>query len=277
MRLIISPCVLSHRPHENLHRRFCSAHPVSAPLPSGLIDKSRIAVVVPALDESASIAAVIGLIRKEGIARIIVVDDGSSDGTDQVARQAGATVLPLPTRLGAWGATQAGLRYALANDSDIVVTMDADGQHPASAIHALVEPIVRGDADFVIGSCTDRGSSLRHLAWWILKHVSGLHHADITSGLRAYNRSTLITLSASVASTLQYQDVGVLVLLKKYRFTSAEVPVQMAQRAEGSSKIFETWRKVIYYMAYSVLLGLSKRGSRPPLTKTSQPSLGKKP
>lgn len=231
-------------------------------------------VVVPALDESASIAAVIEQILNEEIAGVIVVDDGSKDDTAQAARQAGATVLPLPTRLGAWGATQAGLRYAMANGSDIVVTMDADGQHPATAIPTLIEPILHGEADFVIGSCTERGSPLRHLAWWMLKQVSGLHHADITSGFRAYNRSALITLSGSVASTFQYQDVGLLVLLKKYGFTGTEMPVQMAQRAEGSSKIFETWRKVVYYMAYSLLLGLSKRGSRKPLRKTFQPTSG---
>ena len=239
-------------------------------MPSYLNNTSRVTVVVPALNEAASIAAVIRQIREEKIADIIVVDDNSNDDTAHATRKAGATLLPLTTRLGAWGAAQAGLRYALANGSNIVVTMDADGQHEAREIPAILQPILDGDANFAIGTHPQRGSSSRHLAWWILKKLSGLKHADITSGFRAYDRKAALLLASAQASILEYQDIGVLVLLKNWGLVGAEVPVKMRSRPFGKSKIFESWGKVFIYMIYSIVLGLSKRGSKYRLAANSK-------
>ena len=105
---------------------------------------------------------------------VIVIDDASTDNTIAIAEQAGATVIPLPAKLGAWGATQTGLRYALRNGYDTAITMDADGQHEAASLAALLEPINAGVADVVVGACTQRGSWLRHIAWTMMKQASGL-------------------------------------------------------------------------------------------------------
>ena len=227
-----------------------------------LINTNNIAVVIPALNEASCIAGVVREVLHRNTYEVFVVDDFSADTTAEEAKKAGATVLRLASPLGAWGATQAGIRFALQRGYDIVVSMDADGQHPPEALAELIEPIRRGEAHFTIGTCPERGSSLRHIAWWILKRLSGLKFSDLTSGLRAYNREAAALLASRQASFLDYQDVGVLVLLRRYGFTGREVPVTMLDRMAGQSKVFSSWAKVFFYMAYSTLLALSKRGSR---------------
>src|SRR5690606_13952641 len=110
-----------------------------------------------------------------------------------IAKAAGATVIPLPDQLGAWGATQTGMRYALRHGFDMVLTMDADGQHEPRWLTALLAPILYGCADVAIGTCTERGSTMRRIAWALMKSTSGLRLQDVTSGFRAYNRAALVT------------------------------------------------------------------------------------
>lgn len=230
----------------------------------------RCAIVIPALNEASTVSHVIQRAAAEDDCDVILVDDGSDDGTAQLAMNSGATVLPLADRLGAWGATQAGIRYAVANNYPIVVTMDADGQHQACDITALIDPVITGAANFTIGTHPQRASQSRQLAWWILKKLSGLKHADITSGFRAYDQKAATLLASEPASILDYQDVGVLVLLKGAGLIGAEVPVEMRSRATGKSKVFESWAKVFIYMAYSTVLSLSKRGSAHRYTKARE-------
>lgn len=235
-----------------------------------MINTDKIAVVIPALNEAACIADVVSDVLNHNACDVFVVDDFSADATADKANQSGATVVSLASPLGAWGAMQTGIRFALQRGHRIVLTMDADGQHPADAINELVEPIRRGEAHFTIGTCPARGSSMRRIAWWVLKGLSGLRFADLTSGLRAYNHGAASLLASRQASFLDYQDIGVLVLLRRYRFIGKEVPVTMQDRVSGRSKIFSNWAKVFFYMAYSTLLALSKRGSRhkpPPILK----------
>ena len=92
-----------------------------------------------------------------------MVDDGSQDDTAAKAQSAGATVLRLPEQLGAWGATQTGMRYAVRKGFDIAVTMDADGQHDSDDIPKLIAPLLTGEANVVIGACPQRGSHTQHL------------------------------------------------------------------------------------------------------------------
>ncbi|MEJ2534518.1 MAG: glycosyltransferase family 2 protein, partial [Gammaproteobacteria bacterium] len=126
-------------------------------------------IVIPAHDEQADIGRVLLGIREHCPHPVVVVDDLSTDRTAECARAAGAIVLPLPVQLGAWGATQAGMRYALRHGYDCVMTMDADGQHEPVWIRRLMQPVFDRDADVTIGCCTDRGSRLRRIAWRILK------------------------------------------------------------------------------------------------------------
>ena len=150
--------------------------------------ESRIAVLIPAWNEEATVADVVKKIREIGLYDVIVINDASTDKTADRAAAADADVLNLAVNLGAWGATQTGIRYALKKGYNQVITMDADGQHLSSAIPSLLEPIVMGQADVVIGSCTERGSHARKMAWRFFRGMTGLEIEDLTSGFRAYNQ-----------------------------------------------------------------------------------------
>jgi glycosyltransferase involved in cell wall biosynthesis len=222
-------------------------------------------VIMPARNEASDIARVIAEVRAASDFPVIVVDDASTDDTIRQARAAGAKVIPLAAQLGAWGATQAGLRYAQANGCEYAVTMDADGQHEPGALPRLLQPIIDGEADVVIGACTRRGSRMRKLAWALMKRVSGLTPEDLTSGFRVYDRRAIAALASWQATLLEFQDVGVLFLLQSMGMRIKDVEVDMSPRSSGISRIFHSWFSVAYYMAYTLLLSFTKRGlSKPP-------------
>lgn len=220
---------------------------------------SATVILIPAFNEAAVIAEVIGEIRDVVDFPVLVIDDASTDDTIQVARQAGATVIPLPAQLGAWGATQTGLRYALRHGYEVAITMDADGQHEADSLGDLARPVAQGVADVAIGACTQRGSFLRRIAWVMMKQASGLSLEDITSGLRVYNRKAIRELASWRATLLDYQDIGVLLLLQSKGIKIVDVKVAMQPRRNGKSRVFHSWLTVIYYMSHTLMLGLSKR------------------
>jgi glycosyltransferase involved in cell wall biosynthesis len=216
-------------------------------------------ILIPAFNEEGIIAAVIGEIREACDFPVLVIDDASTDDTITQAQLAGAAVIPLSAHLGAWGATQTGLRYALRHGYDVAITMDADGQHEAISLEILSRPVVEGVADVAIGACTRRGSMLRRIAWIMMKKTSGLSLEDITSGFRVYNRKAIRELASWRATLLDYQDVGVLLLLQSRGFKIIDVKVAMGERKNGHSRVFHSWMTVAYYMSHTLLLGLSKR------------------
>jgi len=218
-----------------------------------------LAIVIPALNEESTLPQLIKSLDSLKPAEIIVISDFSQDRTAQVARELGATVLDLADPLGAWGATQAGLRYALAKNYPYIVTMDADGQHLPSEIPKLIAHYEISKANIVIGSCVERGSLLRHCAWHLLRHLSGLPISDLTSGFRLYDRKAQRVAAASRASLLDYQDIGLLLQAGSAGLSISEASVEMLPREKGASRVFRNWRLVAYYMAYSGLLGFSKR------------------
>ena len=220
------------------------------------------AVIMPAHNEADDVGRVIRAIRSQCDYPVVVVDDASTDETAAVAREAGAIVIPLVYQLGAWGAIQAGMRWARGKGYDYVLTMDADGQHEAKSIAALAQPVLEGRADIAIGTCPDRGSFMRHIAWMLMKRASGLTLEDITSGFRLYCGEAVDVLARKSATLLEYQDVGVLITLQEYGFRIVDVPVPMAPRRSGISRIFYSWRSVSYYMAHTLLLSVTKRRYR---------------
>lgn len=219
-------------------------------------------VIIPAHNEAEDIARVIREVRHASELPVVVVDDASTDDTLAEAQAAGALVIPLTVQLGAWGAIQAGLRFAVKHGYEYAITMDADGQHEAAALPELMQPILDRKADITIGAYTERGSRLRKIAWSIMKRVSGLTPADLTSGFRVYDRRAIEMLASWRATLLEYQDVGVLFLLQSQGLRIADVEVNMPPRSSGISRIFYSWSSVSYYMAYTLLLSFTKRRLR---------------
>jgi glycosyltransferase involved in cell wall biosynthesis len=216
-------------------------------------------ILIPAFNEGMVVGAVIKEIKAHCNLPIVVIDDASTDNTVDVAQNAGATVIPLPAQLGAWGAMQTGLRYAQRHGYTVAITMDADGQHEAASLKSLLAPVNEGVADVAIGACTRRGSLWRRIAWVMMKRTSGLSLEDITSGFRVYNQEAISELASWRATLLDYQDIGVLLLLQSRGLRIVDVKVTMQERQNGHSRVFHSWVVVIYYMCQTLLLGLSKR------------------
>ena len=224
------------------------------PLPDG--GQRTLLIVIPAKDEAETIGAVIRALVEKGLHHVFVIDDLSSDGTGEIARAAGATVARPVLPLGAWGGMQLGIRYAVAHGHEAVITMDADGQHEVAEIPALLA--AASQADVVIGAHPERASALRQLAWRWFRMIAGFELRDLTSGFRYYNQDAINILAQDEATLIDYQDVGVLLLLRKAGLRLVEVPVSMNTRQVGRSRIFNSWFSVLRYMVTTTLLCLAR-------------------
>jgi len=218
-------------------------------------------VIIPARDEASAISEVVEGACRTG-AKVVVVDDFSADNTVAVAKAAGAIVLSLCSPLGAWGATQTGLRHAHEQGAQQVICMDGDGQHPVSAIALLTAAQMQTGADVVIGADPSRCSWQRRLAWAWFRFLSGVGLQDLTSGFRCYSRTALAHLVSKEVSLFNYQDLGLLLSLKKSGLAVSEVPVEMRPRNEGSSRIFTSWWRVSVYLLETTALALAMRRMR---------------
>lgn len=203
------------------------------------------------------------------VCTIIVVDDASKDNTAKLATESGAIVLPHIQSQGAWLATQTGIRYARKHGYDIVITMDADGQHRAADIHKLLNA-ADIESDVIVGACVERGSIGRRVAWTLFKKLTGVSIYDLTSGFRLYKKPAMDILTSRQASLLEYQDMGVLLMLRSAGLSIKEVPVQMELRESGISRIFSSWSKVGYYMFITLFLCLVKAVPENPNRFTSR-------
>lgn len=219
--------------------------------------KGRPLIVIPAHNEAATIGGVIADIRSRGFRDVMVIDDASTDETSAIAKSAGARVLRAPLRQGAWGATQTGIRYALRNGYPGVVTMDADGQHEPAYLEQVLA--ASETADVVIGACPSRGTRSRRLAWAYFRFLTGFGFEDLTSGFRYYNSAACSVLADQEAMLLDYQDIGVLLLLNKAGFRVKEVAVVMNPRQAGISRVFSSWWTVARYMAETTLLCAARK------------------
>ena len=232
----------------------------------------RLLVVIPALNEADCVGGVIADARAHGAIDVLVVDDGSTDATTSAALQAGAAVIRAPLWQGAWGAIQTGIRYAVRHGYSAVVTMDADGQHEPAYLPRLMEAADRG-ANVVIASCPSRGSRMRHVAWSYFRLLTGFEFDDLTSGFRYYDAKACRLLAREEATLLDYQDIGVLLLLRHAHLRIAEISVAMNPRRHGASRVFSSWWTVARYMAETSLLCLA-RWNQPTRRKRAQTSAG---
>jgi glycosyltransferase involved in cell wall biosynthesis len=221
----------------------------------------RLLIVIPAYNEAGSIAAVIARVQTcAPQADIVVVDDGSTDATAQLARQAGTMLLRLPVNLGIGGAVQTGYRFAVRQGYDLVTRMDGDGQHDPAQIGALTEPIRAGHADVVIGSRYLNAGGF-YASWarrfgislfaTIVSLLTGRRFTDVTSGFQAANCDAAAFLAEHCPS--DYPEIEGLVLLCRAGFRVVEVPVTMQARIAGRSSI-RPWH-VLYYVV-KVLLAI---------------------
>lgn len=228
-------------------------------------------MIIPALDEAATLPAVLASLSREcSEYDVVVVDDGSTDATADVARAGGAVVLSLPYNLGIGGALRTGFRYAVEEGYDAAVQVDADGQHDPALIRTLVAEL--DDADFVVGSRFAGGAAgyrigrTRRLAMRSLeltvRLLTGRRYTDTSSGFRAFNRAVLEYFARTYPSEYM-ESVEALVDASYQGFRIVEVPIDMRARAGGEPSNMHAKLVYHYVRVIATLLARARRRPRP--------------
>jgi len=198
--------------------------------------------VIPAYNEAAALPAVLAELRHEAPwLDVVVVSDGSTDGTASAARDAGVHVVELPYNLGIGGALQTGFRFASRHGYQRVIQFDADGQHDPREVPCLLDALDQG-VDLVIGSRFASGDHAYRVgrarggAMGIIRLgvrlLSGRRFSDTSSGFRAFSPSMVAYFADNYPA--EYMDsVEALLLALRAGFDVVEVPVRMRERTAG--------------------------------------------
>ncbi len=224
-------------------------------------------IIIPAYNEQQSIEKVVSSLREHApFADCLVINDCSTDSTRMILRRLGASYLDLAFNLGIGGCVQSGYLYAAENGYDIAVQFDGDGQHDASFIERLIEPILAGDCDYAIGSrFLDgaeqgfRSTGSRRIGIKLLSGLirifAGVSVRDVTSGFRAANRRVIELFSREYAQDYPEPEAIVAAAMKSFRI--AEVPVVMHERCGGKSSI-NAFRSFYYILKVSLAVMLRR-------------------
>jgi glycosyltransferase involved in cell wall biosynthesis len=214
----------------------------------------RALAIVPAWNEARDLPRVLGELRETAPGwEVCVVDDGSTDSTADVARNAGAVVLRLPVNLGIGGAVQTGYLWARDHGYDIAAQVDGDGQHDPAYLAAAARLVIDGEADVVVGSrylgaggfqsTALRRSGARYLSWF-LRLRCGARTTDPTSGFRIAGRRAIEYFAANYPS--DYPEPEAIALAIRRGLRVREVPVVMRSRQHGASSISPA--RTLYYL-----------------------------
>lgn len=226
--------------------RLVRSHAILAATPDTheRLEGADVLVAMPALNESDNVAAVLDRIPKEIHGRkvgAVVIDDGSTDGTPRVVREAGFAVVSNPFRRGQGAALRLAYDLAKRVGASVVVTLDADGQHKPEEIENVVGPVVDGDADFVIGSrllgVREKDSLFRlvgiHANNWLINFLAGTKISDCSSGFKAIRVKSVDDMRLEED---QFQAAEAIISAAHSGLRIVEAPITVLKRASGESK-----------------------------------------
>jgi hypothetical protein len=206
--------------------------------------KGKVAILIPAYNEAENIGVVLDQMPAEvcGVrTEVLVVDDGSRDGTGDVAAEHGALVARHVTNRGGGAALRTGYRLMVESGAEVVVTLDADGQHLPSEMARLVEPVLSGEVDVAHGSRVlghaDRNTRARELGIVffnrLVSFITRTHVTDCSNGYRAVRTTVLPQL---VLRQEQFHTSEFMIEAIKRGVPAKEVPITVEQRLHGHSK-----------------------------------------
>lgn len=228
-------------------------------------------IIVPAWNEEEAIGVTLREIRqKVPQYDVLVVNDGSTDTTAQVAREAGALVLDLPYNMGVGGAMRAGFRYARINGYDQVIQVDADGQHDPKDIDAVFNGL--DGADISIGArFADKGDYTVHgpRRWamivlaWTVSRLAGVRLTDVTSGFRAANKAAIGQYCRYYPAEYLGDTIDSLVMAVRSGYSVTQVPVEMRPRRAGVPS-HNPWEAAVYLCrsVFALLISMTKRPTK---------------
>ena len=212
--------------------------------PVNVTGTPRLLVIIPAFNEQEALPGVLDEIHAIlPDVDVLVVNDGSTDRTSEVARRGDAMVLDLALNLGVGGAMRAGYRFAAREGYDLAVQVDADGQHDPADVRAVVAGLAELGADVVVGArFSGRGAySVRGPRRWamsvlavILSRIAHTRLVDTTSGFRAANRAAIELFAAEYPAEYLGDTVESLVIASRAGLRIRQVPVHMRPRAGGA-------------------------------------------
>jgi glycosyltransferase involved in cell wall biosynthesis len=239
---------------------------------------TRTLIIVPALNEEESLPATLKELREVVDEHdVVVIDDGSTDATADVARRAGAVSAQLPFTLGVGGAVRVGLHYAQQNGYDRAVVLDADGQHDPAGITALLDALDAG-ADMAVGNRFAAGTTEYHVGRTrrqamrflvlIVRALTGQHYSDVTSGFRAYDRPVIELLAREYPVEYLADTVEALLIVRYAGFRVDEVPITMRPRAAG---VPSTGRVKLVINYLRLLIGIVGSASRRARLRKDEP------
>lgn len=219
----------------------------------------KIAVIIPAYNEEASIAAVVEEVHRASAEAglyywPVVVNDCSKDRTGEIISQLSCTALQLPINLGIGGAVQTGFKYALLNGFTHAVQVDGDGQHPPVELKKMYHYMQQSGCDVVVGSRFLEGTGFQSsfMRRFGIKYfmrlnqlLVGVRVHDSTSGLRMLNQKALAVVSSDYPD--EYPEPEAVILYTKNGLKIGEVQVEMRERQGGVSSIDGV--RSVYYMA----------------------------
>jgi glycosyltransferase involved in cell wall biosynthesis len=209
-----------------------------------MLDKSNVLVMVPALNEEASVGQVLADLQDKGF-HVLLISDGSLDATANIGRRVGVKVLELPINLGVGGALRAGFKFAVLRGYRAVVQVDADGQHPVEEIENLIRATNEQDAHMVIGSrflmdeMTMEVSGIRRLAMRVLSRTAssatGTSITDSTSGFRLIQQPLLGEFAQQFANNYLGDTYESVISAGRGNYKVVEIPAGLLPREHGES------------------------------------------
>lgn len=229
-------------------------------------------IVIPAYNEAENLTMVLSEFRETFLgAAILVVDDGSIDGTADVAINFGVPVVVMPFNVGVGGAMRAGFTYALRNGFSNVVQLDADGQHVPSEVPRLVAELENADvvvgSRFALGSTSFKISPIRRFVMKILAlsltNIVGTKLTDVTSGFRATGPNALKLFSSSYPPEYLGDTIESLVIAHRAGLVVKEMPTTIRARNHGASSQTR-FKATIYTVRALVILFLAVIHKRTP-------------